>query len=83
MTRFRRSVLRKPSAETGEETASLLIKIIGETISSRIIRAILVGAVSGGTYYMNDTDRPDDVKLIRVAPSAPTPSAPASAVTPQ
>ena len=53
---FMKNKFRKPKVDNGQvkEISRLLVVIIGQTVSGKLARAALVGAVTFGSVYMQD-----------------------------
>jgi hypothetical protein len=64
------SVFSPASKETTDQLTIVLIKLIGETVHGKLLRAALVGAVSAGTYYATDTGQtPNPTHQVAVKPA--------------
>jgi len=67
MNKYMSKVFKPVAADKIDVIADLLIKLVGETIHGKLLRAILVGLITAGSQYSKDV------------PDAPIPSVPATA----
>lgn len=72
MPKFKR-VFKPVTQERADVIADLLIRLVGETVQSKLVRAALVGAITAGSQYIQAD--PDE------APTPPAIHAPAATAT--
>lgn len=60
------------SKETMDQLSLVLLKIVGESVNGKLLRAILVGGISAATFYAQDPGQPPAVNPApEVTSSAP------------
>lgn len=71
----RRRFFKPMTPERTANIADLMIKLVGETVNDKIIRAVLVGAITAGSQYLQmDSDEP--VMPVAAAPAVAAPQVP-------
>lgn len=63
-----KKIFKPVAAERADVVADLLIKLVGETVQSKLIRAILVGFITAGAQYSKEPAAPAAQATLIVQP---------------